>query len=258
MGKVNTPKFIKSVRMAVSKHSPEILTGIGIAGMVSTTILAVKATPKAVRLLNEYRDTMPANQQKIPPVDAIKVCWKCYAPAAVTGIASIACLIGATSVSASRTAALATAYKLSETALSEYREKVVETIGEKKEQHIRDKVAAEQVKNNPVSTREVIVTGHGDTLCFDPMSGRYFNSNIEKIKKAENEINRQMLHDLYGYASLNDFYDELDLPRTEVGDIIGWNTNRLVDMGISSHVSDDGRPSIVLDYRTRPDYNYDV
>lgn len=267
MNKLTFLKAVKNVQNVVVKHSPEILTGFGIAGMVTTTILAVKATPKALQLIEEekqYREIDRENgvdecfaPEKISNLDAIKLCWKCYIPAAITGTASIICLISASSTHIRRNAALATAYKLSETALTEYKDKVVETIGEKKEQIVRDKVAEEKVKKNPVTKSEVIITGNGDTLCFDPMSGRYFQSNIEKIKRAENELNKRMLHSMFGYVSLNDFYDELNLPRTEVGDVLGWNTNKLIDMGISSQVTDDGRPSIVLDYYVRPDYDFD-
>ena len=140
--------------------------------------------------------------------------------------------------------------------MSEYREKVVETIGEKKERIVRDKVAEERVKKNPVSKNEVIVTGNGKTLCFDPISGRYFMCSIETIKRAENELNKQMLHDISGYVSLNEFYDELGLDHTSVGDDLGWNTDQLIDINFSSQLNDNGEPSVVLDYLVAPKYDY--
>ena len=94
-------------------------------------------------------------------------------------------------------------------------------------------------------------------MCFDYMSGRYFESDIEAIRKAENELNKQMLHDLYGYASLNEFYDALGLDRVGMGDQLGWNVNHLVDLSISSQISDDGRPCIVVGHDNAPKYNYD-
>lgn len=253
MSKTSLSNLFNSVSTFTNRHAPEILTGLGIVGMVTTTVLAVKATPKAIRILEEKKEKEP----DISKVEIVKSCWKCYAPAVITGVVSIGCLIGASSVSARRYVALTTAYKLSETALSDYREKVVDTIGEKKEQTIRDKVAADIIQKKPVSNSEVFISGNGDSLCFDPMSSRYFTSSIEKIHKAVNEINRQMLQDICGSASLNEFYDELNIPRTEVGDILGWNTDNLLDIGISSHITDDGRPSVVIDYYTRPIYEFD-
>lgn len=254
MGKTNLATIAKDIRKFASKRSPEILTGIGIAGMITTTILAVRATPKALELLEEKKKEESVDE--LSSFEVVKVAWKPYIPAMVTCIASTACLIGASSVNTKRNAALATAYKLSETALSEYRDKVVETIGEKKERIVRDKVAEERVKKNPVSKNEVIVTGNGKTLCFDPISGRYFMCSIETIKKAENTLNKQMLHDISGYVSLNEFYDELGLDHTSVGNDLGWNTNQLIDIDFSSQLNDNGEPSVVLDYLVAPKYDY--
>ena len=254
MNKPNMAKILNDVRTSVSKHSPEILTGIGIAGMITTTVLAVKVTPKALQLIEEKKKEEGVD--KLTPVETVKTTWKCYIPATVTGVTSVACLIGASKVSARRNAALATAYKLSETALTEYREKVVETIGEKKEQVVREKVADEQIKRNPVSQNEVVVTGKGKTLCFDPLSSRYFESDLELIRRAENDLNAQILTQIGGYLSLNDFYDELGLDRIDIGDEFGWNLDNRIALDISSHVTDDGRPSLVIGHYNRPDYNY--
>ena len=247
--------ILKDFKRFVSAKSPEILTGIGIAGMITTTVLAVRATPKAMSLIEEKKNEEWTDE--LSPLEIIKIAWKPYIPAIVTGATSVACIIGASSVNAKRNAALTAAYKLSETALTEYREKVVETIGEKKEQIVRDKVAEERVKKNPVSKNEVIVTGNGKTLCFDPISGRYFMSSIEAIKRAENELNKQLLHDIFGYVSLNDFYDELGLDRTIVGNDLGWNTDQLIDVSFSSQLNDNGEPSVVLDFLSTPKYDYD-
>lgn len=254
MHKPNLANLMSNTRQFVSKRSPEILTGIGIAGMITTTVLAVRATPIALQLIEEKKNEDWVDE--LSPLEVVKTAWKPYVPAAVTGVASVVCLIGASSVNAKRNAALATAYKLSETALSEYREKVIETIGEKKEKTVRDKVAEERVKKNPVSKSEVIVTNNGTTLCFDPISARYFKSSIDKIKRAENELNKQMLHDISGYVSLNDFYDELGLDHTSVGDDLGWNVDRLIDISFSSQLNDNGEPSVVLDYLVAPKYDF--
>lgn len=266
MSNVKITKFVNTVKRSLARHSPEILTGIGVAGMITTTVLAVNATPKALKIIEEERVNREIDREngvdeqfapvEITKMDTVKLCWKCYIPAAVTGTVSIACLIGANSVNARRNAALATAYKLSETAFSDYREKVIETIGEKKEKNVREKVAEKQLAENPVSKNEVVVTGFGDSLCYDPMSGRYFYSSIEKIRNAENKLNKSMIHDICGYASLNDLYDELGLSHIDVGDTIGWNTDNLMDIDISSKIADDGRPAVVILHGNRPDYGF--
>ena len=259
MNKPNFAKFFKDAKTAISAHSPEILVGIGIAGMITTTVLAVGATPKALRLIEEEKEKQTIERQevveKLKPMEVVKVTWKCYIPATATGIASIACLIGASRVNLRRNAALATAYKLSETALSEYKDKVVETIGEKKERAIREAIAKDDVDKNPVSKNEVIITNKGHTLCYDAISGRYFESDIEQIKKVANEINRQML--IHDYISLNEFYDALGLENIPLGDELGWRIiDGYIDPLFSSHLAEDGRPCVVLKYSIAPKYGY--
>lgn len=250
-------KIFKRVQMGVSKRSPEILTGIGVAGMITTTVLAVRATPKALQLIKEREERTCEGTVGHPIVEKVKAAWRPYVPAIVTGTVSIACLIGAGSVHSRRTAALATAYKLSETALSEYKEKVIETIGEKKEQVIKEKIDKDRIEKNPVSKNEVIVTKRGNSLCYDSLSGRYFESDIDFIKKVENELNAQMINDITGYLSLNDFYDELGLNRIDVGDDLGWNVNKRITIRIGSQIADDGRPCIVVAHDIPPFYEYD-
>jgi len=254
MKKPKLSSISKGIRGAITKHSPEILTGIGIAGMITTTIMAVRATPKALILIEERKEEIDVD--KLTPVELIKTTWTCYIPAAITGGLSIICLIGASSVNARRNAALATAYTLTESALKEYQEKVIETIGEKKEQTVRDAIAKDRIDKNPVSSREVIITEKGNTLCYDAISGRYFKSDIDKLKKAENELNRRMRDEMY--ISLNDFYYEIGLNPIGIGNDLGWNIDHgYIELKFSSQLTDDGNPCLVIDYQVVPSRLYD-
>ena len=254
MSKFNLAAAAKSIKGVLERHAPEILTGIGVAGMVTSTVLAVKATPKAYLLANDRKDELEV--EKLSATELVKTTWKCYIPAAVTCGASIACLVGASSVNFKRNAALATAYKLSEAALSEYKDAVIETIGEKKEQSVRDKVAEERIKKNPVSKSEIIVTDNGTTLCYDPIGNSYFKSNIQQIESAKNKLNARMLSE--NYVSLNDFYDELGIGPTKLGDDLGWDIYKdgLVEIAFSSQLAEDGTPCLVMDYSIAPRYEY--
>lgn len=253
MKKPNISKILSSIRTSAAKHSPEILMGIGIAGMVATSVMAVRATPKALRLIEDKK--AETNEEKLTPIETVKTTWKCYLPAVITGGVSVACLIGANSVNTRRNAALATAYTLSESALKEYQEKVVETVGEKKEQSVRDAIAKDKLEQNPVTNREVIITDKGDTLCFDAVSGRYFKSDIEKLKKAVNELNRRMRDEMY--ISLNEFYYEIGLNSIGIGDELGWNIdNGYIEPSFSSQLAEDGTPCLVIGYHVEPRYDY--
>ena len=201
-------KIRNSIVDTVSDKSPEILIGFGLAGMLTSTILAVKATPKALDILEQ-------EDRELSKVDKVKLTWKCYAPAAIGYCASAACIIGANSVNAKRNAVLAGAYKLSESALLEYRDKVKEVIGEEREREIKDSIAQDRVDKTPEKTQEVLVAGNGDTLCYDMHSGRYFKSNMEEIKGIANKVNYKLMQD--NFLSVNDFYEELGLEPTVTG-----------------------------------------
>ena len=253
MNKTNLMTISKSIRTSLRKHSPEILTGIGIAGMITTVVLAVRSTPKALILIEEKKNE--TEKDKLKSIETIKTTWICYVPSAVTCLVSILCLIGASSVNARRNAALATAYALSESAIKEYRDKVIETIGEKKEQSVRDAIAKDKIDRNPVSNNEIIVTEKGNTRCYDVISGRYFTSDIDKLKKVVNELNRRMLDETY--ISLNDFDYEVGLRNTSIGDDIGWNINDgFIDLYFSSQLDEENIPCVVLNYQVAPRYDY--
>lgn len=257
MDKQTLVNAFKGVRAAAKRHSPEILTGIGIAGMITATIMAVRATPKALTLIGEQEVD---KDRKLSKPEIVKTAWTCYIPSAIVGSMSIACLVGSTSVNLRRNATLAAAYSCAESALHEYQGKVVEAIGEKKEQTIRDEVAKERIKKHPVSECQVLYTGHGDTLCYDVWCSRYFKSDIEVIRRAVHSLNDRLRMD--NYISLNEFYDAIGLEEAKVGEILGWNIGKgYIKLAFSSVLASDSTsfpdtPCLVIDFQVPPQYEY--
>lgn len=259
-------KIITNVRACLTKHSPEILTGIGIAGMIGTTILAVKATPKAMKLIEEAEEdkflennpeAVVVEREPLTVVETVKAAWKPYIPAIVTGTAAVGCLVGGNSIHARRNAALATAYQLSTTALKEYKAKVVETIGERKERVIHDKLAEDKVKETSFKQNEVIFTGKGETLCLDMQSGRVFKCDRNKIETARNELNHRMNIGMEMYISLNEFYDEIGLPRIPMGDQLGWRVDRgMIDIHFGAILNEDNEPCMTIEFLVPPEYGF--
>lgn len=260
MNKNGFSKFVKNVSSTLKKHQPEILTGIGVAGMITTTIMAVRATPKALDTLAEIKDIHAEDtDKKAYAKDFVTKVVPIYIPSAIVGGLSIGCVIGASTINARRNAALATAYALSESALKTYQEKVIETVGEKKEQTIREAVAKDTIEKHPIGSKEIIVTGSAETKCLDAISGRYFMTSVQKLQEVENELNRRILNDMY--VSLNELYDELGLPHTKLGEDLGWNVDwldrDLIKLSKSAQIAEDGTPCLVLDYQVVPRYGYD-
>lgn len=270
--KVNIKPFVKACKVGLTKNAPTILTMTGITAMASSTYWAVKATPKALALKekaevekNKKAGTFKGDKVNdwipLTKVEIVQTCWRCYAPAFITGVLGAACLIGANSMNLRKNAALAAAYALSETNFKEYREKTLEEVGEKKEEKIRNAVAEEKITKNPVNTSTVLETGNGDTLCYDAICGRYFKSSIEKLKSALNELNMELVQD--GYVSLNQYYDLIGLPDGMLGDDLGWSINNhhsTVQLDLSAQLTKDEAqtPCMVVAFKCGPIYNYDA
>lgn len=122
--------MLKTIKPLMVKHEPEILMSMGLVGLVSSVFLAVDATAKAARVVEEEKYRL--NKEKLTKTEIIKAVWKLYIPTAVITVASVPCIIAGNRVSSKRNAALAAAYTLSETALEEYQKKTKEVVGEKK------------------------------------------------------------------------------------------------------------------------------
>lgn len=256
----NLKGVIDKVIKAAHKHGPEILIGVGIVGMASGAVTGIAVTPKALKAIEHEKDLIEnetgERPDKLPFKRLVKSTWKYYLPVVGMEVLSGACIIGASSIHLKRNAALMTAYTLSETARKEYADKVIETVGEKKEKEIRDKVAEDQLSKHPIDVNNVIETGNGRTLCFDPLTARYFKSDIESIRQAVNVANETLLTNQC--LPLNDFYYEIGLPEAKVGDILGWNIeDGLIKAKYSSQLSTDGTPCLVVSFTTAPFAGYD-
>lgn len=247
-------QIINASKKFLNKHSPEILTGFGITGMIASTILSISATPKAMKLIDEKKKELKTDN--LTTLETIKTVWKPYLPVVGTTVTSAACIIFASRVNYKRNAALATAYSLSERTLLRYRDKVIETIGENKERSIRDHIAQDEVLENKRNESQIIIASKGNTLFMDSMSGRYFKSDIDQIKRVVNELNRKLVYE--NYISLNEFYGEIGLDNVKNGELVGWNINSgLIEPSFSTCLTEDDQACVVLDFLVSPRYDFD-
>lgn len=246
--------FGKGVVVFARRNSPTILTGISIVGLAGTAYLSGKATLKAAEIVNYHtflKEEEAGHAVKLSKMEVLKLTWKCYVPTAVTIISTSAAIIGSNSISIKRTAAAASALSLTETAFKEYKSKVVETIGEKKDRAIDDAVAQEKIDANPVSKNTIVQTGAGDQLFYEVISGRYFNHDIERIRKIQNDINQSVINGRDN-ISVNDVYYRLGLATTALMDEIGWNTSNMLEFRFTTKLADNGRACVVLGYEHLP------
>ena len=252
-------EILRGLQKTVVENSPAILTAIGVTGTVSTAVLTARATIQAIEVIEaDYYIDNSVEPAPVPGIlscysarDRLSMVWTLYIPAVGTGFATVACILGANHISSKRSAALVTAYSLTERAFSEYKDKVVEQIGATKEQKVRDSVAQDRVNGDPLGTREIIITGKGRVMCYETYTARYFESDMETLRKAQNDVNQQIYSEMY--ASLNDFNRAIGLPYAGIGEDIGWNADKPLDLQYSTVFADDqSTPCISIGYKDLP------
>lgn len=248
--KASIMKHLKQLERVSIANSPTILTAIGVVGVATTAYLAVRGARAHFR-----HEIIEGVVEEIPqsPKDRLKSSYKFYIPAAISGSLTCAAIISANRIGTKRTAALAAAYTISEQAFSEYRTKIVEKIGDRKETQYRDEIAQERITRTAEKYMPTVV-GTGKVPCYDMFTDRYFQSTIEDIKKAQNDTNYRMLND--GYASLSDFYESIGLPATSMSEELGWSRDRQLDVKFGTHLSPDGTPCLAIDFLSAPQANF--
>jgi hypothetical protein len=179
--------------------------------------------------------------------------WKFYIPPVGTGLITVTSIIAANKISSKKIAALGVAAGISERALQEYKDKMLEKLGKKQDQTARDEIAQERVDRYPMNSREVILAGTGQVLCYDMHTGRYFQSSVEDIKRAENKVNHELIN--YMHASASEFYDEIGLPPSTYTDSVGWNVNNRIEVTFSSVLMND-KPCLAIDFVHPPTSEY--
>jgi Family of unknown function (DUF6353) len=248
--------LVTKIQELTKHNSNGILTAVGVAGTISTAVLTGRASFRAAKMIKNADKELKKESKftgepyDLDTKDKIRLVWSLYIPPVGVGALTITSIIMANRLAGKQAAALAAAYSVSERALSEYREKVIEKLGESKEQDVRDSVAQARVNKNPVNTREVILAGTGESLCYDMLSGRYFQSSVEAIKKAENAVNFEIVN--FMSCSLSKFYDEIGLPPTTMSDLLGFNLDNRCEVNFSTTMSSDDRPCIAIDFNYVP------
>jgi len=225
--------------MWAKANSTPIATGAVIIGMVSAVILAVKAGRESAEDIEEAKEEMGV--EELTPKEIIKVVWKRFIPVVIILGLTIGCLVVNTTRMVKRYAALSTAYALSESYLKDYMDATLETVGDKKEQAIRDTAMEKQVEKHPFETegavRGIIETGHGDTLFYDSITTRYFHDSMEHVKSVERDL--QGIYETEEELYLDDYTKAL----------LGINTN-FENIGWKRSGKFDGSQSIMFDYTT--------
>lgn len=255
------PTLFKTSERVINDHAPAILTIAGVIGTVSTAVLTAKASFKAVDRLheatidkaNEFEGPITnPNDVALTKREMIEKVWTLYMPAVGVGALSCAAIIGANHVNAKRIAVVTAAYSLSEKNFTEYKEKAEEHLGINKKQKVKDEIASDRVARDlDRNDNVVIVEGSGKVLLHDAYSGRPFPGTIEDVRKAVNDINRNLLRE--DSQTVSDFYDMIGLKHTSLSDEMGWNQAEPLEISWTTIDPGNGMPAAhSFDFESRP------
>lgn len=226
------------------KNSSTMLTCLGAVGLAATVITAVKATPKALKLLADAKDEKGEDLTKL---EVVKVAGPTYIPTLAIGVSTLACIFGANALSQRQQSSLASAFALVDNMHKEYRNKVKELYGEQTDIKIREAIAKDHCKEQAVWAPGCgSLDTKGETrLFYDEYSKRYFESTIEAVLNAEYHFNRNFA--IRGFAELNEFYEFLGLEPIEGGWTLGWSEFQMEDQFGSHWIDFDHRLTTVAD-----------
>lgn len=244
-----------SMKGFLKTHGSTILTCLGAAGTVATVILAVNETPKALKLLEEAEHEKEA---ELTTIEKVKVAASVYIPAAVSGVATIACIFGANILSEKHAAALSSAYALVDNSYKTYKNKLKELYGEEADTKIQEEILKDAYKAQP---EPIYVSTFGSycsdlaaecddketVLFYDDYSNRYFESTLLDVQSAEYHLNRDFT--LRGDSPINEFYKFLGIPAVEGGDYIGWTCMdgySWIDFSHKKVVMEDGMECYII------------
>lgn len=198
----------------IEKHDTTILSYMAVAGVCSTAYLAVKAKPKAERLLKEKYEYKNAYYgEELTPFERFLAVTPAYLPAALMGMGTIACILGANHISKEKEAMLTSAYAYLNCNYNEYRKKVKELFGEEGERQVREAIAKDHKENVQPEEEKLLI--------YDDYGKRYFRIEPTKYQDALYQLNR--MYNFTGEMTLNNFYEFFDLDPIPGGDILGWS-----------------------------------
>lgn len=257
---------VKNLIKVLAKNRPIILTAVGIGGMAVTALLAYKSYPAVTDAIADKADEVyqEENRENLTKMETVKVYAKVLWPTVTLGVVSGVMIVLGHKDQVKRTSAIATAYALSESTLKEYQEKVIEEIGEKKEQAIRDKVAAAKMEKIEPTKETIVVTDDNKPWMCDTATGTYFRMNYERFKRIIAEANLLMFK--RDFLSVPDLYEllEVELPPDVMSEfaLLGWNSNdgdiEIYTTSALRTICGETVPCMVIEYRARPKFNYNV
>lgn len=243
--------------------APVILTFLSGAGLVTTTIITIKATPKAVELIEAAEKE---KNEDLTITEKLKTVWKVYIPTAICGFSTLICIFSINVLNKKNQASLISAYTFLEQSYKDYKRKNIELYGKENDNRIEEALAIEKTKKQTISAEYFMQSCDLSTdencskpiLFYERYSDRFFTATIEQVLSAEYHLNRNYI--LRGDNNINELYSFLGLETTEWGDDFGWIPTDESEYWIEfNHIKsklDNGDIFYILEMPFAPTSNY--
>lgn len=254
--------LVAKSQLLFKRHGSTLLTCMGGAGVIATTVMAVKATPKAITLLEQARNE---KGEELTKSEKVKIAGSTYIPTIIMGASTLICVFGANVLNKRTQAALVSAYAMVDRSYREYRQKLKELYGQEAHEEIVNAIAIEKAKEVGISASTFATNSRltDDVACGEPVlfydewSHRYFESTIEQVITAEYHLNRNFV--LRGFTVLNELYEFLGLETTDYGSEIGWTIEDelyWIDFNHRKVVIDDGLECYIIETLWEPSADF--
>lgn len=252
---------IRLAKRSVSEHAPQILLVSGIAGTVSATVLGIRATwvfkdkIQTIEQSSKYQRDIPEDgKEQYVRKEVFKAALRLYLPVLLTLGGGVTCILVSRKLVNDRQVALATAYTALSETLETYQEKIAERLGEEDYKEFEDEVhekLSNEVDLNSYPDGAFKPEGHGDTLYFDRVTGRWFYATPTKVRAAEAEIAKRCS---YGESStIDDFYELIGISDfTQLGAALGWDGyHNQISVYYGSRLTNGDVPCVVISYEVQ-------
>lgn len=203
----------KVIKRKIGRAAPSILSILASAGVVGSVVLAIKATSKAEKMLEESKRCFPRKTKTEIFTDVLPL----YLPTIICGASTISCIIGANRLGHQQRLSLVGAYAMLDQSYKDYQKKVKKMLGEDGEKEIRDELIKDDLAEYEPGESDL-------PLFYDIYSKRYFNRSMEEVIEAEYHVNRNFI--LKWAVDLNEFYRFLGLEPTDFGKTVGWSCTK--------------------------------
>ena len=241
---ISIADVFRNTSSVVRTNSPVLLTIVGAIGVVGTAVLSVRAGAQAheALFLEQSRREEPMTFR-----EEFGLVWRYFIPPLSVAAVTVTAIVASNRIDARRAAAMAAAMSLTDKAFADYKDKVVEVIGPKGEDKVREAQAESYLRNNPYDSLNVHRIGPGDMLMYDTLIGKYLVGDVQTVRKIHNDLNKRLFQGSHSQIMVDDYCSALGIPPFDATRDLFWQPENPLEFDTNkAKVAEDGTPCVVI------------